>query len=136
MIKEKVADMTTTCSSQFAEVAAGPSDHPSRAGEEFDLKTARWKHQLDETIHKPTPPTMRQRGERLLKTPWVLALITFVLAVAVLITLRPPMILTASDGAERGRPSLARIVLWALLLALLVLAVPHLAQAARRAGSD
>ena len=128
--------MTTTCSSQFAGVGAEPSDHHHhRAGEEeFDLKTARWKHQLDETIQKPTPPTLRQRGERLLKTPWVLALVTFVLAVVVLITLRPPMILTASDGAERGRPSLARIVLWALLLALLVLAVPRLVQAARRGG--
>ena len=124
--------MTTTCSSQFAGVAAEPSDHHRAGEEEFDLKTARWKHQLDETIQKPTPPTLRQRGERLLKTPWVLALVTFVLAVVVLITLRPPMILTASDGAERGRPSLARIVLWALLLALLVLAVPRLVQAARR----
>lgn len=116
---------TTTCSSSQG---MGGGVH-APAAEEFDLKTARWKHQLDETIQKPTPPTLRERGERLFKTPWVLALVTFVLAVVVLTSLRPPMILTASDGAERGRPSLVRIVLWALFLALLVLVVPRLAQA-------
>ena len=129
-----VVCMTTTCSSQVVGVDAPTIKSSSNHVSDFDLKTARWKHQLDETIQKPAPPTLRQRGERFLRTPWVLALVTFVLAVVVLITLRPPMILTASDGAERGRPSLARIVLWALLLALLVLAVPRLVQAARRGG--
>jgi hypothetical protein len=42
------------------------------------------------------------------------------------------MILTASDGVERGRPSLVRIVLWALALAALVLVVPRVVQTARR----
>ena len=91
----------------------------------FDLKTARWRHQLDECIQKPPKESTRKRAERMLKTPYFVSLVVFVVSFVLLLVLRPPMVHSpGKTDIERGKLSIVRLLLWSLVAALLVLFVP------------
>ena len=98
---------------------------PAGGGGNFDRKTARWRHQLDECIQKPPEESTRKKAERMFKTPYVISIVVFVVSFLLLLVLRPPMVHTpGKTDIERGKLSIARLLLWSLVAALLVLFVP------------
>ena len=101
------------------------SEAPTAVDSNFDLKTARWKHQLDECIAPPAKESYRQRAERMLRTPYVVSIAVFFIALAILLVLRPPMVHTpGKQEMERGKLSVVRLLVWSLVAALLALFLP------------
>lgn len=115
------SDSEASCSGAGSEVPASVADS------NFDLKTARWKHQLDECITKPEKESYRQRAERMLRTPYMVSIAVFFVALVLLLVLRPPMVHTPGKrDMERGRLSVVRLMIWSAVAALLALVVPML----------
>jgi hypothetical protein len=103
------------------------SETPTAVDSNFDLKTARWKHQLDECIAPQAKESYRQRAERMLRTPYVVSIAVFFIALAILLVLRPPMVHTPGKrDMERGNLSVIRLIIWSAVAALLALFVPML----------
>ena len=103
----------------------GACSEGSVADSNFDLKTARWKHQLDECITKPEKESYRQRVERMLRTPYMVSIAVFFVALVLLLVLRPPMVHTPGKrDMERGNLSVLRLIVWSAVAAFLALVVP------------
>ena len=62
-----------------------PEASSGAGGDKFDLKTARWRHKLDECIQKPSAETSMQRAERMFKTPYIVSIIVFFVALVLLL---------------------------------------------------
>ena len=110
-----------------------PEASSGAGGDKFDLKTARWRHKLDECIQKPSAETSMQRAERMFKTPYIVSIIVFFVALVLLLILRPPMVHSpGKTEIERGKLSAARIILWSLLAAILALFLPMVIKTAKK----
>ena len=65
------------------------------------------------------------KARRLCKTPYVMAIVVFVVAAVLLLVLRPPMVHSpGKTDVEKGKLSIVRVTVWSLIAAILVLVVP------------